>query len=895
MPLLTELMGKLPKIVTEALPEAKEPLRKMLNVLAGPTAKESITAVENATRRAGVVMDSPQWGLWRQLSLPIAQAARTKRLGKDSSQEVLLEYLQDSSQIAVRGRAAFNLGREAKLPEIPENILPADTKALELEGTMRRLTTELHKAKARKETKRVAELTDEIKSLTPLAERARGEGAKDIPWWSYWGPWSPKIKFETALGEQNLAVDKAHSDHFQANVYKSLISWWHGVTGKGGPGQGFKDLSNNRQFVKDFDKLYHDVDPWLERYYANMAKIGKMRPKADEIRKANPGKTDAELTQISSEFRKLQREVDKLKPNLIADKTEINKRFYPVARKWFTRPGDKGADIRIALYRDPAYRHWVEPLMNENEKAVAEAHQRLMPAIAEKLEQRGIPTLKTAEEYVHHSLRHIRGGHWRTLSAREAEKVDHLASRISPFVHRNYGSLPLFPSIHGSTKGYLGTVARKMALTDLKRKWYPLMQGAEAPMKEFPNLLKLSDKYLGQFEKNLFNDQWWEKMFHYGTMSLYATKVWGAPSVMFKHGLKMVRLFSTNPYDAIKTLPKTVKGGLQIALQKFDVKPGKEAILMRNFTASRSFFEAMSGIRPDQTLMDGVNTVFNAGVGGMEMFERGWAVMIALSKAQRKGLSMEKTMQGLWNTILTNNFLGGADRPLWMMKSWQQFAAPFFYTPLRITEETIGMVLRSLPKKVIKGMGEEALQYSWNYLPRDVFGTPYIKHMLYFGGATALLEAYARKHDLSLWQTVAAHIPGIRPTATGYDIGIPPAQIYRDFTARGGDVEALTSALFDFFTATPALDKLIQLRDQEASKIYGDDWRRVIFSLPSQKAIKEMKEKAARAQFSPSGHLQKYLDAQRRLKKTALGRLYPVKHFKTKAKPWELQILPKAD
>lgn len=900
MPLLTELLEQLPKAVKEVVPKAQPPLRKMLNVLVGPTAKENITAVETAARQQGVVMDASQWELWRQLSLPVAQASRVKRGG--NGREVLMEYMQDSNQIATRGREAFNQGTQGTLPKVPENVLPADTQTLELIGTEKSITRRLRDAKARaavsrapKDIAEVDELTNQLQSMKPLAEKQKGTVVKDVPWWGYWGPWSPKPKLELAMGEQTMAVDKAATDAFQANVQKSFSSWWHGVTGRSGPGKGFEDLSNNRQFTKDFDKLYRDVNPWLKRYYENMKAIGEMRPKADEIRRANPGVNDVDLARINPAFRKLYNKAHGLMPELVADLGEINSRFKPVAEKWFTRPGAKGADIRIALYRDPKYRHWVEHLMEPGEVEVAKQHQDLMKGLAGQMESRGIPTLEAVEDYVHHSLRHIGGGSWRRLSAREGEDIKHLASRISPFVHRNYGSLPLFPTIHGSTKGYIGTVARKLAMTDLKRKWLPLMQGAEAPMKEFPRLQKLSEKYLGQFEKNMFNDQWYEKMFHYGTLSLYATKVWASPAVVFKHALKQVRLFSSSPKEAIQTLPRTVVGGVQLALQRFGVKPGKDAIFMRNFNASRSFFESISGIKPDKTLMDGVNTVMNSGVGAIEMFERGWAVNIALAKAQNKGLSFDKTMQGLWSTLLTNNFLGGADRHLWMSKSWQQFAAPFMYTPLRITEETIMSVLKSLPKKVIKDMGAEALQYSWNYLPRDVYGTPYIKHMLYFGGATALLEAYARKNDMSLWDIIAFHIPGIRHTATGHDIGLPPAQLYSTWKERGGDVEALTSALFDFFTATPALDKVVQLYKGKTAKIYDEDWRRVMFGVPSQKALKEMEEKAVKKQFKPSPHLEKFYAGERRAGRTALGRLYPVKHFKQKGKPWEFRFLPEAE
>lgn len=888
MPLLTELAEMLPKAIRATLPEAKEPLRKALNVLANPASKESITAVEASMRHLNVPMDAAQWEMWRNLSIPVATAARSKRLGTsmlDSGLSIMDEYLTNSNQLAKRGREAFELGRKAELPKIPDLDLPADTRALSLQGDWHRVSRELRKAKAVGDTKKVEDLRGKMEFL----QRAVPPGQRlveDIPVQYYYAPAGPKPKFERALGPDTPVLDKAAMDAFTANVHKSLTSWWHGLTGKGGPGKGFADLNQNKEWIKDFSKLHDELDPWLERYYANMNRIGKdYRPKIQAIVDTNKGKSMEEIAALP-EYQKVAKKIQKIMPQVNADLAEINKRFEPVARKWFTRPGAAGADTRIALYREPNYRGWVENLMEPGEKEIAAAHQKLMGEVRGALEKRGIPVFEAEQDYVHHSLRHLlSGGKISRITSREADRAYRLASRISPFVHRNYGSLPLFPSIHGSTKGYIATAARKMGMTDFKSKWLGLLYGKDAPLAEYPRLAKFTEKYVKQFEENMFNDAWWEKMAHRGTMWMYATKVWGTASAPFKHALKFVRILSTHPTDAIRTLPKATKAGLQIALQRFGVQPGKEARLIRNFTASRDFFEAMSGIKPDKRLLDIANNVGNFGIGFTEMIERGWTTMIAISKAQRKGLSMQDAMRGMWSTVLSNNFLGGADRPLWLRKSWQQFMAPFFYTPTRVTEETVGMVLRSLPHRVIKEMGEDALKISWNMMPRDAFGTPYVKHMLSFAGATGALELYARAHDTSLWSIIAAHIPGMRPTATGVEPGIPPAQLLLDFKRRGGDIEALTSSLYDFLTTTPMLDKIKQMSQGTTSPVYDKDWRRVMFSLPSLKAIETAKKRAAEKQVVPSAHFNKWLDQQRRLK-TFFGPWYPVTHKREAGKPW---------
>ena len=230
-----------------------------------------------------------------------------------------------------------------------------------------------------------------------------------------------------------LILFKKESNDYSRNhdeFIKNMRAWWRSLTGKGGPGKGFADLSRKRRFIKDFKKLCHSLDPWLERYYGNMARIGELQAQSAK----NP---------------QVQKEIDKLMPQAQADLVEILKRYKPVAQKWYSRPGGQGADIRIALYREPTYRPLVEGLMEPGEKEVAEGHKWLVKQAHDLAEKQNIPVTDLDTEYVTHLLFNML-------------KV----SRVTPEKLKRW-SLNFFPSIHASTEAYISILARKVAETAL--------------------------------------------------------------------------------------------------------------------------------------------------------------------------------------------------------------------------------------------------------------------------------------------------------------------------------------------------------------------------------------------------------------------------------------------
>ena len=885
MPIITEVLEQLPKVVREIVPKIGPEVRGMLNVLGKAGVNENVAGVAAAAAKKGLKVAPDQMALWDQAAPHVAKVLRAKRLGISHGtayDQILMEADESLNKVNTLSRESYSLGQEAKPVKISRPELPAETQTLTAQLERQRLLGKLKQARELQNHKEEARLLQDLEVVNKGIPQGKDVGAKGaapllrdflVPVTSH-KYLDPKVIGDLMFGtaEGHMVTDYAAALESGAGNSKSGLGWWFGLTSKKGPAGWFANLGRQWKFKREMRDAFQKVETNYVNYSKNYQQFYELSEKL---------KT---LEQGSKEAVEAQKNISKLLPEIKKDLGIINSVRLPLFDKWARLPGSAGADARIAMFRgDPSLRIAAErmvgadgkPLLSEGEKAVANAYGEHMGEWKRALDAEGINTMGGEEEYTSHRLKEVMGK--RRFLGADAEKKRALGY-ISPFHHRTPGSLMFYPSIHTIATGYIPMAARKLAVTAWRRKWMPILgtKEGEGLMGTIPKLQQYFQRFARLKMENIANEPLWEKAARQITAWTYLSKVGLTLSTPLKHIGKAVRLVATHPFDATRAIPKTIRTSFELAAEPFGLTPGNKAKLLKNYMFSRNFFEAFSGLSVDSGTMNKVNTVSQFLTTFVETFERGLTFWTSVGKAERKGLSHAQFQRAVWDMMLSNSFVGGADRPLWLHHGWQQLLGIFAYTKQRITAETFKMFMRSLPERYIQELKGEALQTMWR-MPRDAFGTPNIKHFIYFTAAAGLAEAYARQHDTSIFEIIYGDPFWMaRKTGTGYELTSPPLTIYEDFRKRGGDLEAFGSSVWDFATSFSALDRYLAEKPYMTS---GGEWWRHYTAMPSVKAQGKVE-----SIFGPKRVSSPMLEKRRmeRMRdKRVIGRLWP---FKTNKK-----------
>ncbi|MDC1444457.1 hypothetical protein N8192_00305 [bacterium] len=856
MPIWTEIIKALPKVAREAY-ETLTPTAKQFAEFGITSTKGRVVPVLEASKSA--LSETKDITALEHVLQPLATQYHALSTGSNlkkagiavfaQTQDDLHEMTLPLREIAEKGKAA----QPFDLTKLTQDTLPSSTSPVKYQADIKKIQERRAKAVSLGHKDKVAEYDD---ALDRMGKYVAGQPeVKDLPWVMQYGHLGASTKTKESLAFPagvSMVMDKSAAIGWQDAFTKQSRAWWRSLTGKEGPGGGFKSMAKDKAFQKDMAELLADSWPQTEQYYSISTSVNNLSNKYKAALAA--GNQEAAAKYLAS--------MERLKPKFMAALTEVNKKRYPVLSKYFNQP-----DVRIALYRDPGTRAWVEPLMSEGEKQVAKSHQWLMQETAKLATANNIPVI--SGEYVTHLVKNL--AKVGRVGGLDIARINRAIPAIMKFQRRNPGSLNFFPSIHASTEAYIPMVARKVAETSIASKWLPIIKD---DLKYWPRIQKVYQKDIEQFLNKSMDEGFWEKAMRQMTWWTYFTKVGLSIPVAIKHMVKFGGLLAMHPRDAISALPTVLKGGMELAFQRFGVKPGPAARIMRNMTASRHLFEDMSGLTgaPELTsqMFRITNLISSSPVAWVEMLERGLGNMAAMNKATRLGLSYKQMKQGAWSTILENSFVGRADNFLWLNKPWQRFMAIFAYTPGMIIDRSLRWAMKgTTPERYITEMKGGLLQTAWQ-MPKDVFGTTYTKHLIAFATILGAAEIYAEHYGVKPWwvlQMGAAHPPSslARPI---------PYEMMKEADKRGGTVEDWTSTLYDFMTTIPALDKAKAAWRGQLPKAAGGSQFFAVTGIPSAKAAKEREEQVKKwggKEFGTKWH-KKY--AIKRRQETVLGPLY---------------------
>jgi len=741
-------------------------------------------------------------------------------------------------------RGVAEMAARGEVPKVVKPILPADIRSIKLQRIIHvsnRLATEY-------ESRGQPNVAERLRSLAQsLSKEIEGERyIEDLPWYIRILPVSPLTKFDYALGmSRNLVMDAAAAFTSYGATFKDLGAWWRAVA------HGIEDVSKNRLFNRQMGELYVRLQPKLFGLTRVLESINRIDQQLERLA------SGIRLPEQSKRLMKLKAEREALLEQYKKLFTDVTTQRYMAFKPWF----ENYADVRIALYREPQTRHWVEHLMSPEEKRIAELHRQLMLNVREHAESLGMNVMDADKDYITHQFKMLADWGAGGLTKRERMGLaDKLAPPYTKFAARALGSQLMYPTVHGATEGYLRSASRMMALRAWENKWRPLFLktggGKMTPaLSEWPNLQKLAQHYYDKLRDYASDDRIFDKLARGFTQWMYLSKTGLSPSVARKHAQKFLTLMTTNPIDVVRVLPYVMRGGFELLTQRVGVEPQFAARLMRNMTATRQFFETFSGLssREREWLTNSINVLSAFPTNFVEMFERGTAVLAALSRAQRKGLSYDQALRGMWELLLNHSFIGAVDRPLWLHKNWQQMLGVFSYTPYRIFDTTVKRFLLSLPAKHVREMQGQLLQYAWRF-PKDVFGNSYVWSTIAVVTGIGLLETMARHFlDASIWREALLVAPFTREEPTGQGIlglGVSlnfwPIDLLQKVEERGNSVRAWKSALRQMLLEFPQFRRIRKALQGEIYPRYAGSPVRQILALPAHSVVEEMAERAQR-------------------------------------------------
>lgn len=857
MPVWLDIIKLLPKAAAESYkvlsPEAKIFLEKAV-----PAAKGRMAPILNVAEKS--LPETKDITGIKQVLYPLAtqyQALSSGIKPRRASEALAAQFWEDTNEMTLPLREMAAKGRVGEKYEITRPVLPSSVSPIKYQADVKKWQERKAKAEALGRQDRVDYYDTKLQGITPLVKGQKI--IQDLPVWLRTGvsPVSTKTREAKAFDAgTSMVADKAAAITWQDGFIKNSRAWWRSLTGAQGPGAGFKNMGRDKAFQVDMANLVVDSWPQTEKYYSLYGRLDAMVRKYKAQLKA--GNEAAAAQSLES--------INKFKPQVVSALTDLNAIRKPVMAKYFNQP-----DVRIALYREPETRAWVESLMSPGEKAVAENHKWLMEQGRDLAETHGIPVLNRDKEYVTHLLGNLSKLTGRTVGKTTVEKMKRALPAIMRFQQRSPGSLNFFPSIQTSTEAYLPMLARKVAETAVARKWTPHIKN---DLKYWPHIQKALKKDLEQFLNKSMDENFWEKAMRQLTWWTYFTKVGLSVPVAVKHAIKFGSLIAMHPRDALPQIPRVIRAGAELALQRFGVKPGPAARIIRNHVMNRNLYEDVSGLvgAPEfKNRAFAITNLFSGmPVNWVEALERGTGVLAAMNKASRTGVSFKKMQQGIWGTILDNSFLGRADNFLWLNRSWQRFMAIFAYTPGMIIDRTLRWAMKgTTPERFITGMKSGILESAWR-MPRDVFGTTYTKHLIAFLTTLGAAEMYAQYHGVKPWwvlQMGAAHLPSSITRSI-------PIETMKTAEKRGGTVEDWASTLFDFMSTIPALDKAKMAWQGKLPKAAGGSEFFAATGIPSAEAAKKYEELQKKFGGRTFGSKWERKHAIEKRKETVFGPLY---------------------
>jgi len=514
--------------------------------------------------------------------------------------------------------------------------------------------------------------------------------------------------------ENNPVTDVMESSMAFINNWHNSERWATGVL-KGVP-------DSTLDLRKELDDLYAEVKPLVQAKARGDRRIANLRQAAantqDEAKRR-----DLEI-QIMVEEKKQIRRSKKIQDELFARYDSQVKGL-----------AEKHSDVRIILQAAEELPEGIT--LTPKELKAAKYIRKFLDTTRDKLESVGIPVIKD-RTYMHRMIPDV-------LNDPDAQGflADQKVPVILKFLHQNQEGRLWYPSAHMILKHYIPMVERKIAFQPFLNRW-------RVAIDELPP--DISDYMNRWVEANLLAKprDVWQRALDKVVAFQYVRLIGGSLSVAFKHLTKIADTFSR--FDSItnvKAVNATLKAIGQAAAEKVGVKgnDNAERKLMRAFVNSRAMVRLMDESPGVGVLAQKFKYLISAPTMAVETFDNGVSILATTIAAASSGrLTPQQTSRIIWETVLTANFRGGWDQPLFYKRVIGRILGMFQMTPFKLFEYRAELAQKALRGEVdhfgtkystmllryifLMGMAETISRFFGNSLIDQIAHFPYVSHIL---------------------------------------------------------------------------------------------------------------------------------------------------------------------
>lgn len=395
------------------------------------------------------------------------------------------------------------------------------------------------------------------------------------------------------------------------------------------------------------------------------------------------------------------------------------------------------------------------------------------------------------------------------VSGKEVTGV-HRVPEILKYMERE-GNIPWLPDLDAVMKSYIPIAEFKMAHQPALNRWKPFIdttrqQGLKNGLNRWleENFYKRPPGAWQQLLNGVVN-------FEY----LRLLSLNGPPG--FKHIMKELGTLSEyGPVDMSKGVALAAKAPIQLAKEKLGLK-GKNAELnlIRAYVNLRNIVRVGDEMPGFNAAMTRTKAIFGNPITTVELADNGVSVLSTISAGYKRGVDPLTIHYKMWNTLMSVNFRGFLDQPLFQKIPTVRGLTMFMMTPLKLAEYKLDLAKNAAKDiySTVRGQGGV----------KDAFGTHWTTKAMRMLVAIGLGEAIAQHYfNTSIIHITAGHWGPfsnlVEGKKEGFPIGIGDIQIQSESPV----VQAASRMHKDFFT--PQGQKkfwLSELKSPTASRIWN--------------------------------------------------------------------------
>jgi len=609
------------------------------------------------------------------------------------------------------------------------------------------------------------------------------------------------------------------------------------------------------------------------------------------------GKISDKITELEERLGVATKIMDDLKPQHEAYLKEWEETVKGLADKYST--------VRVALASEDTawntYYPWLKGKLSFTERSAISRIQKLMGDYAVRSKEAGLHPL-TERPYMHHAWHPAWNEESVALRMKELSLSATDSTPLTKFFQRGKYSRMMLPDTSYILSKYIPDAERRIQWSSFwgrgqKDGWYAHMRSSvvqgNPALKAFWDSIKESSIPIQSTTAN----QWANR---YAAFEV-ARLIGFAPSVAFKHIFKNVGTWSAlGLSESLKHAPEAIGAAERNWLYRSAntgllsslgvTKAGAQRALTDQYVDSFAHTNRLMSIVADMEVSDltagkgiwksvdsalaKINDKGSVLVGSIEAFDRAHSVIAATEIAMKRGMTGQQAAYGIYDTILKNNFLGGALNPSWLRDPKVRALFLFQSTPFKIWERRAIQAYRTNRALTVAGrnlkgasLGDfvQALKGLKNFIrdgeagfkgglitdalntERDFFGTLVAKQLVKDMVISGALISAGGSLGLDLMPQVG-HVPFLNMEATEPSLRVAPIV--------GGVFETLAKRhqaklvneepdfiVTDFLSnwlgrsgiIPVTINKAIRISEVDIPEIYKDSPLQYLFSVPANK------------------------------------------------------------